>query len=177
MTDIQAPDPYGAPSEPATLTMRRLLPGPIERCWAYLTDSRLRAQWLAAGEMKLEQGAEFELSWRNSDLTDPPGECPPGMTGIHTMRSRITELDPPRRLAFTWDESGDVSFDLEPQGTHVLLTVVHRRLPRRSMMVGVGTGWHAHLDLLVARLEGVQPAPFWDGFTRLRAEYDLRIPA
>ena len=44
------------------------------------------------------------------------------------------------------------------------------------MMVGVSTGWHAHLDMLVARLTGEEPGPFWDGFTRLQAEYDRRIP-
>ena len=44
------------------------------------------------------------------------------------------------------------------------------------MMVGVSTGWHAHLDMLAARLNGETSEPFWDGFNRLRAEYDRRIP-
>ena len=51
------------------------------------------------------------------------------------MQSRITELDPPRRLAFTWEGSGDVSFELEPQGDEVLLTVIHRRLPDRDTLL------------------------------------------
>ena len=93
------------------------------------------------------------------------------------MESRITELDPPRKLSFTWGKgSGDVSFELEPRGERVLLTVTHRRLPDRGMMVGVSTGWHAHLDMLVARLSGETSEPFWDRFSRLRAEYDRRIP-
>ena len=58
----------------------------------------------------------------------------------------------------------------------MLLTVVHRRLPTRGMMVGVSTGWHAHLDMLAARLNDEKSEPFWDRFTRLRAEYDRRIP-
>ena len=40
---------YGELIEPTTLKIQRLLPGPIERIWAYLTDSDLRRKWLAAG--------------------------------------------------------------------------------------------------------------------------------
>ena len=177
MNDRAKVDAYGALSEPATLTIQRVLPGPIERVWAYLTDSDLRRKWLAAGHMEMKVGAPFELVWRNSELTNPPGERPEGFGEEHRMESRITELDPPRKLVFTWGKgSGDVSFELEPRGERVLLTVTHRRLPDRGMMVGVSTGWHVHLDMLVARLNGEEPGPFWDGFARLKAEYDRRIP-
>ena len=141
-------------TEPATLKIQRLLPGPIERVWAYLTDSELRRKWLAAGEMEMKVGAPFELVWRNDELTDPPGQRPAGFRDEHRMESRITELDPPRKLAFTWDNSGDVSFELEPRGEDVLLTLIHRRLPDRATMLEVSAGWHMHLDVLVARADG-----------------------
>ena len=177
MNEHASPDAYGALSEPATLTIQRMLPGPIERVWSYLIDSDLRRKWLAAGEMEMKVGAPFELVWRNSELTDPPGKRPEGFGEEHRMESRITELDPPRKLAFTWGKgSGDVSFELEPRAGKVLLTVVHRRLPDRGMMVGVSTGWHAHLDMLAARLAGEESEPFWDRFNRLRTEYNRRIP-
>ena len=169
-------DPYGALSEPATLTIQRILPGPIERVWAYLTESDLRRKWLAAGQMEMKVCAPFELIWRNSELTDPPGKRPEGFGEEHRLESRITELDPPRKLAFTWGKSGGVTFELEPRGERVLLTVIHRRLPDRGMMLRVSAGWHAHLDMLVARLTGAEPEPFWDGWSRLNAEYDQRIP-
>jgi uncharacterized protein YndB with AHSA1/START domain len=168
---------FGALTEPATLTLQRLLPGPIERIWAYLTESDLRRQWLAAAQMDLKVGAPFELVWRNDELTDPPGQRPPGFPDEHRMQSRITEVDPPRKLAFTWNNSGDVSFELEPKDNEVLLTVVHRRLPDRATMLKVGAGWHMHLDVLVARATGKQPEPFWDGWSRLLKEYDQRLPA
>src|SRR5437588_1752394 len=167
----------GERTEPATLKIQRLLPGPIERIWAYLTQGELRRQWLAAGQMGLQVGAPFELVWRNDELTNPPGERPPGFSEEHRMQSRITELDAPRRLAFTWGNSGDVSFELEPQGDDVLLTVIHRRLPDRATMLMVGAGWHMHLDVLVARASGKAPEPFWDGWSRLKKDYDQRIPA
>jgi uncharacterized protein YndB with AHSA1/START domain len=177
MTEPAPLDGYGVLTEPTTLKIQRLLPGPIERVWAYLTESELRRTWLAAGEMELQVGVPFELVWRNDDLTDPPGQRPPGFGAEHRMQSRITELDPPRKLTIAWEGSGDVSFELEPQGNEVLLTVIHRRLPNRPTLLGVGAGWHMHLDVLVARATGKEPVPFWDGLSRLRQEYDRRMPA
>ena len=170
-------DAYGMLIEPATLKIQRLLPGPIERVWAYLTESDLRRQWLAAGQMEIKVGAPVELVWRNDQLTNSPGQRPPGFSDEHRMQSRITELDPSRKLAIAWDGSGDVSFELEPKGNEVLLTVIHRRLPSRATLLGVGAGWHMHLDVLVARATGKEPKPFWDGLSRLRKEYDRRLPA
>lgn len=171
-------DAFGVVSEPATLTIQRLLPGPIERIWAYLTDSDLRRQWLAAGAMELKVGAPFELVWRNSELTDPPGERPAGFGEEHRLQSWITELDPPRKLAFAWGASGGVSIELAPTaGDRVLLTLVQRRVGERATLLNVSAGWHAHLDLLVARTTGQTPGPFWDGLRRLQSEYDRRLPA
>lgn len=177
---IATPDvDYGVVTAPRTVRIQRLLPGPIERIWAYLTEGELRRQWLAAGDMELDVGAPFELVWRNDELTDPPGRRPEGFAEEQRMQSRITELDPPRRLAFAWND-GDVSFDLEPKGDQVLLTVLHRGISDRANMLMIGAGWHMHLDILALRAKGETPeAPetFWDGWTRLRAEYDRRIPA
>ncbi|WP_292651595.1 SRPBCC domain-containing protein, partial [Mesorhizobium sp.] len=126
MKSIEA---YGELTEPATFTIQRLLPGPIERVWAYLTESDLRRQWMAAGQMEMKAGTSFELVWRNDELTDPPGQRPAGFPEEHRMEGRITELDAPRKLAITWGNTGGVSFLLEPEGNDVLLTVIHRRLP------------------------------------------------
>ena len=72
-------DAYGTLIEPATLKIQRLLPGPIERVWAYLTESDLRRQWLAAGEMEMKVGAPFTFTWRNDELTSPPGQAAGGL--------------------------------------------------------------------------------------------------
>ena len=175
MTELSTLDVYGALTEPATLKIERLLPGPIERIWSYLTDSDLRRKWLAAGAMEMTVGAPFEFVWRNDELTDPPGERPPGFGAEHQMQSRITELDPPRKLAFAWEGSGDVSFELEPKGLEVLLTVIHRRLPDRDD-AGVGSGWHVHLDILATR-SPARARPLLGRVRRLREEYDRRLPA
>ena len=69
-----------------------------------------------------------------------------------------------------------MTFELEPKGTGVLLTVTHRRLPDRSTMLKVSAGWHMHLDVLVARANGEEPESFWEGWSRLHREYGERLP-
>jgi uncharacterized protein YndB with AHSA1/START domain len=177
MTLATAPAAYGTLSEDATLTLERLLPGSIDRVWAYLTESNLRRQWLASGTMEMRIGAPFELVWRNNELMDNPGTPPEGLTGQHEMQSEITELDPPHRLGFTFGNAGEVTFELEPVGDMVRLTLVHRRLPDRTTMLKVSAGWHAHFDVMAARLAGTEPPPFWDNWTSLKADYERRLPA
>lgn len=176
MTDTTAPDPYGKLIEPTTLSIQRLLPGPIERVWAFLTESDLRRRWLASGDMDLKVGAPFTLTWRNDELTDPPGERPEGFGKDHHMESRITLCHPPHSLAFAWG-GGDVNIALEERGDRVLLTLTHRRIAERAARLMIGAGWHMHLDILAVRVAGEEPAsPFWDGWRKLRQEYDQLLP-
>ncbi|NKE48368.1 SRPBCC family protein [Roseomonas frigidaquae] len=177
MTETASLEPHGVLVEPATLKIERLLPGPIERVWAWLTDSELRRKWLAAGEMTLAVGAPFELVWRNGELNDPPSPRPPGFSEEHRLASRILALDPPRLLAIAWGNGGEVSFQLEPKGSQVLLTLIHSRVPDRATLLNVSAGWHMHLEMLLARANGRQPPVFWEGWLRLKQEYDSRLPA
>lgn len=169
--------PYGELSADATLTMRRRLPGPIERVWTYLTDSDLRQRWLAAGPLEPRTGGALELVWRNDTLTDPPGQRPEGFSQEHRMTCRIIHIDPPHRLSFTWQGTGEVTFELQPDGDDVILTINHSRIVKRGMQLMIGAGWHMHLDVLVARLTGGPIEPFWDGWQRLKQAYEQRIPA
>ncbi|WP_250462320.1 SRPBCC family protein [Microbulbifer litoralis] len=177
MTEDATLNDYGTLTGSDTLRIQRLLPGPIERVWAHLTESDLRRQWLAAGEMQMATGSTFEFVWRNDELTDPPGQRPEGYGEEHRMQSRITELDAPHRLAIEWGSTGGVTFELEPHGAEVLLTITHHRVPDRSTLLSISTGWHAHLQVLAARLADVQAEPFWDAVNRLKADYDRRLPA
>ena len=177
MNALATIDAYGTVIEPATLKIQRLLPGPIDRIWAYLTETELRRQWLAAGPMQMQVGSAFEFVWRNDELSHPPGQRPAGFPQEQRMQSRITECEPLRKLSFTWQGSGDVSFELAPKGRQVLLTVTHRRLPDRATLLKVAAGWHMHLDLLLACATDQKREPFWDGWSRLLKDYEQRLPA
>lgn len=178
MTTLAAArDAYGVLIEPTTLRIQRVLPGPVDRVWAYLTDSDLRRKWLAAGEMAPTVGSSVELVWRNSELTDPPGHRPEGFGEEHRLVSEITAFEPMRKLAITWGSTGGVTFELEPSGSEVLLTVTHHRVEDRGVLLNVSAGWHAHLDILAARVAGKEPQPFWDSWAALKADYEKRYAA
>ena len=175
MNSTTRPDAYGELIEPTTLKIQRLLPGPIERIWAYLTDSELRRKWLAAGAMEMKVGAPVELVWRNDELNDPPGKRPAGFPGEHRMQSRITELDPLRKLVDRLEQQRrrDVRTGAQRQGraAHGDPSASARSLD----LLKVSAGWHMHLDVLVARASGEEPAPFWEGWSPPAA--GIRPPA
>ena len=191
-TDLWAPleraeramSEFGVVTEARTIRFERVLPGPIERVWAYLTESEKRGKWLASGPMELRVGGRVELHFRHADLTPHPEQPPAKYSHCaegFTTDGRITRCDPPRLLSYTWDEASgvpsEVTFELTPQGNDVLLILTHRRLGDRAIMLSVAGGWHAHLGILLDHLNGREPRPFWSTHTRLEAEYERRLPA
>jgi hypothetical protein len=60
-------------------------------------------------------------------------------------------------------------------GTEIMLTVTHRRLGTRDLLLSVAGGWHAHLDILVDILKGDEPLPFWSTHAKLEDDYERRI--
>ncbi|HLG94426.1 MAG TPA: SRPBCC domain-containing protein, partial [candidate division Zixibacteria bacterium] len=62
-------EPYGVVTGPGEIRIERLLPGPVERIWAYLTESEKRGKWFAAGQMELRKGGRLELIFHNSQLS------------------------------------------------------------------------------------------------------------
>lgn len=178
MSTTLTPDsPYGELVEPATLRLQRTLPGPAERIWAYLVDSELRRQWLASGTLEPHPGASFELVWRNDELSDSPSERPEGFAEESRATCRVTEVVPLRRLGFDWPGVGEVTIELEPRGREVLLTLTHRKLPDARLTTMVGAGWHAHLDVLVARAENRKPPSLWARWRQLHEVYARRVDA
>ena len=177
MKDRENPNAHATLIAPNTLQFQRRLPVPIDRVWAYLTESDLRRQWLAAGQLEMKAGSPVEFVWRNDELNSPPSQRPAGFPEEQRMKGRISEIDPPRKLAIAWDGFGEVSYELEGKGDEVLLTMIQRGLPSRDIIVMFAAGSHMHLDILAACLTGKQPPLFWEGWSRLQKDYDKRIPS
>ena len=167
--------------EPGTVKLERLLPGPIERVWAYITDSNKRAQWLAGGEFDLRIGGRVRLEFDNHRL--PNDDNIPAKYkdfGKKHFEGVITRLEPPRVLAHTWgwgDTQTEVSYELTPRGKQVLLTIVHRLVDKPAatgqpiLGPGVMSGWDVHTGILEDLLTGVEPRPFWTTHSKLEGEY------
>ena len=168
---------YGTVTGPRTIEIQRILPGPMERIWDYLTKDDLRRQWLAAGEMELKVGSEFILTWHNENLATEVGKPPEGKPSGHSATMRVTECNPPCKLSYIFGDNGEVSFELKPAGDKVLLTLIHSNAPNRGTMLGVSAGWHAHIDVLAGILSGKKAKAFWENWAELRTVYDKRIPA
>jgi uncharacterized protein YndB with AHSA1/START domain len=169
---------FGVVTHPDTVRIERLLPGPIERVWDYLTDSKKRGTWFASGSMELRVGGKVELKFHHADLSaeKTPPEKFKKMERGHIMHGTLTACDPPRLLSYTFGDAGEVTFELTPKGKNVLLVLTHRRLADRKTMVSVSTGWHSHLAILIDVLNGDEPRPFWTTVTKTEAEYEKRIP-
>jgi uncharacterized protein YndB with AHSA1/START domain len=166
--------------EPGTVKLERLLPGPIERVWAYVTESDKRAKWLAAGEFDLRVGGRIELRFDNDNLSSDKkprqdkGQPAP-MTGV------ITRLEPPHLLTHTWmwnHGETECTYQLAQRGSQVLLTIVHRRMSK-ELELPIMAGWDTHSGILEDILKGVEPRPFWKTHERLAKEYAdaAQVPA
>jgi uncharacterized protein YndB with AHSA1/START domain len=168
-------DTHGQFPAPGEIRIMRTLTGPIERIWTYLTDPEKRSRWFAGGPMELRPGGKVELHFQHKNLA--PDELPPEQYAkVHNegfkMPGTILRCDPPRVLSYTFDDNSDVTFELIPQDQNVLLILTHRsRGEDLPFLSGYASGWHSHLMILIALLEGTPPPPFWATHGRLKAEY------
>ena len=170
---------YATRIAPDAVRLERLLPGPIERVWAFLTESDKRARWLAAGDMELRTGGKVELRFNHEKISPEPTpakyrDMPMSFTG------KVLRCEPPRLLEFTWMESHGghsiVLWELSNRGDGVALTITHRRLDRRDELLSVSGGWDVHVGILDDVLHERPPRGFWSAHADLEAEYGRRFP-
>jgi uncharacterized protein YndB with AHSA1/START domain len=140
---------FGELGADGTLRFERLLPGPIERVWDYLTKPELLATWIAPFAIPATPGTAFQHVWNAESR----------------FEGRVRIYDPPHTLAYDWNEAtapgGPIidtilRFDLAADGDRVRLVLTHRVLPAHAR-ISVGAGWHAHLDALIAHASAAAP--------------------
>ncbi len=178
--DALPPAPAPAPADlgtvlaPDTVRFERLLPGPVERVWSYLVESEKRGLWLASGTLEPRVGGAVELTFHNATLSpEPVPERYRARSGPIASRQQVTRFEPPHALAFTWGSAAapsEVLFELRPDGDRVRLTLTHIRLDRQARL-DVSGGWHTHLAVLAAHLDGRDPPAFWSLLTTIEAAY------
>ena len=144
---------FGERLDKTTVRFERLLPGPIERVWDYITDGEKRSKWLAGGDFELTVDGAIQMNFHNASLSplndDPP---PPKYCGYAEKTSysgRVISCEPPYLLTHTWeseDEYSEVEYRLEEQDDKVLLVLTHRKLQDDETVLGVCGGWHVHIE-------------------------------
>ena len=102
-----------------------------------------------------------------ADLDPRPGgvyrcEVIPG----HTALGEFVELDPPRRLVFTWGWDGQeavppgtstIEVELTPEGEGTSVRFVHKDLPNAEQVASHAHGWDHYLDRLEVAAAGGDP--------------------
>ena len=156
----------GQLSKVPMVRFERLLPGPIARVWDFITDPKRLPDWYGDGTIEPRAGGAVTLM------------------GGH-VRGIVTQWDPPRRLAYTWNVFGPgdatspypesyLTLELAPRGDDVLLTLTHlpvlERFEKQNAM-----GWHTFLDMLGAAIRGEPPEPRASYMQRNAARYGVDL--
>lgn len=131
---------------------RRIAAAP-ETVYSFFTDPERYTRW---------QGTEADLDPR------PGGVIRVNVTGEHIARGEFVELDPPKRIVFTWGWEGHptvppgsttVEITLTPDGDGTLLRLRHASLPDEQEQAMHEQGWNHYLDRLVVAGAGGDPGP------------------
>lgn len=136
------------------VTVERLIAARPETVFSFFTD---RDKW---------------LSWMGADGTfsfEPGGAYRTRVNGDNVAEGRFIEIDPPKRVVFTWGWAGGamsvppgsttVEITLEPVAEGTLLRLVHRDLPSAEAAAAHQEGWTHYTDRLATVAAGGDPGP------------------
>jgi len=180
-------DTHGKLVNPQTVVFERLLPGPIERVFAFLFEEDKRKLWFTTGVIPTVPGEKFQMTWKHSTYSPNTSVAPDSMKEMdekgHSSTNTLLVYEPPHRLVFTFgegkygpDKATEVELLLkqegDPKDNKVRLTLTHSKIPERGYALGVSGGWHAHLDVLEMQLRGETPPGFWDVWRKYDGVYD-----
>jgi uncharacterized protein YndB with AHSA1/START domain len=117
----------------------------------YLTDAALLTRWMGEyADLDAREGGAYHV-----DITGVP------------IRGWFVEVDPPRRLVFSWGVAGNDAFPpasttveitLTAEGPATVLELVHRDLPADELPKH-DVGWNHFLERLVLAAGGEDPGP------------------
>lgn len=173
---------YGELLDKNTVRFERLLPGPIQRVWRYLTESDKRAQWLCGGDVETAVDGHVDMHFHNVSLSNdediPRPDKDIDKPEKMSFTGKVTRCEPPHILQHTWefgDESSEVCYELEEQGGKVRLVLTHRRLETPDTVLSVSGGWHTHLNILEDVLGDRDLRPFYKMQLQYESEYGERL--
>jgi len=132
-------------ADPLSLVVERTMPHPPEKVWRVLTDSALIAEWLMQNDFQPVVGHRF--NFRAKPI--------PGMWN-GTTDCEVLKIDPPRRLAYSWNASGEeakdglksvVTWTITPTGdggAHIRMEHSGFRPQDEFAFTAMSGGWKSH---------------------------------
>lgn len=134
------------------VTVERLIAARPETVFSFFTDRDKWLSWMGrSGEFAFEPGGAYRSN----------------VTGENVAEGRFIEIDPPKRLVFTWGwaEGGmpvppgstTVEITLEPVSGGTLLRLVHRGLPSPEACAAHEEGWAHYVERLAIAAQGGDP--------------------
>ena len=119
----------------------------------YFTDPSKYVQWMGTdARITSTPGGEYRVRMRD---------------GVETV-GEFVEIDPPKRVVFTWGWEHDaavppgstrVEVTLEPDGTGTRVVLRHHDLPSAEQIEHHRQGWQLYLNRLALRATGTNPGP------------------
>lgn len=143
-----------ATTESTTVRRELAIDASPETVWEFLVDPEKATRWMGqTATLDARPGGEYRV------------EVIPG----NTARGEFVELDPPRRLVYTWgwepggvDKSvppgtSTIEIELVPAGEGTTLRFTHRDLPNEEAVQSHAHGWDHYFERLVIAAEGGNP--------------------
>lgn len=177
---------FGIFTDKETVQFVRILPGTLEQIWACLTESEHKGKWLAHGNVESEVGGKVEHHFDHLSLSGQKEDLPDKYSDIgetSSLYGEVTKYEPYTLLGYTWDEgelgTSEVIFELsEKSKDKILLVLTHKRIPDdKEFKIGLGAGWHTHLNILRDVLTGNAPKGFWKVHMELEDDYSKKYPS
>jgi len=119
-----------------SVVVEREFPYPPEKLWRALTQPHLIEEWLMKNDFIPRPGHKFDFraDWGS-------------------VQCEVTEVDPPRTLAYTWSAMGlesVVTWTLEPTsgGTHLRMEQAGFRADQEQAFQGAKYGWNRMFGVL-----------------------------
>jgi uncharacterized protein YndB with AHSA1/START domain len=179
MSAAKGPSSKGEVIPEAAVRFVRALPAPVARVWQFLTEPSRLPEWYGDGAIEPREGGAVSLMGRH-------------------IRGVVTIWQPEKALGYTWSvfQPGEsvsawpvsyleMALEADPassseavghqKGSGTRLTLTHRPIPE-AMQEQTAMGWHTHLDLIAAALDGQFPKRA-DLFPRNAALYGVDINA
>jgi uncharacterized protein YndB with AHSA1/START domain len=131
-----------------------------DEVWAALTKPESIGRWLFADAvLEPRVGGDFRLRWNENEAG-----------------GSVLVWEPPRTLEVEWNETDVRSIlriEITSVGNGTALALEHRNITQKAA-IGMGAGWHAHLEALGEILSGRNASSerWWPRYEELRPSYE-----